>query len=52
MIGKSAAMRAVQKLVGLSAASKATVLVTGETGTGKEVVARSIHLYGPRAARP
>jgi len=52
LIGSSARMRAVQKLVGISAASDATVLVTGETGTGKEIVARSIHLYGARSGRP
>jgi DNA-binding NtrC family response regulator len=51
LIGSSARMRAVQKLVGICAASDATVLVTGETGTGKEVVARSIHLYGARGGR-
>ena len=51
LIGSSARMRAVQKLVGICAASDATVLVTGETGTGKEVVARSIHLYGARNGR-
>jgi DNA-binding NtrC family response regulator len=51
LIGSSARMRAVQKLVGICAASDATVLVTGETGTGKEVVARSIHLYGARSGR-
>jgi DNA-binding NtrC family response regulator len=52
LIGSSARMRAVQKLVGISAASDATVLVTGETGTGKEIVARSIHHYGARSGRP
>jgi DNA-binding NtrC family response regulator len=51
LIGSSPRMRAVQKMVGISAASDATVLVTGETGTGKEVVARSIHVYGARGAR-
>ncbi len=52
LVGSSARMRAVQKMVGISAASDATVLVTGETGTGKEIVARSIHLYGARSGRP
>jgi DNA-binding NtrC family response regulator len=52
LIGSSERMRAVQKLVGISAGSDATVLVTGETGTGKEVVARAIHLYSARGARP
>jgi len=45
-------MRAVQKAVGLLADSEATVLLTGETGTGKEVVARAIHRHGRRGARP
>jgi len=52
LVGASAAMRAVQKMVGMAAASDATVLVTGETGTGKELVARALHDHGPRAAGP
>ena len=48
MIGASPAMRAVQKLIGIAAASDATVLIQGETGTGKELVARAIHDYGDR----
>ncbi len=52
LVGSSAAMRAVQKMVGMAAASDATVLVTGETGTGKELVARALHDHGPRAAGP
>ncbi len=52
LIGSSPAIRAVQKLVGMAAASDATVLVTGETGTGKELVARALHDHGPRAAGP
>jgi two-component system NtrC family response regulator len=45
-------MREVQKAIGLLADSEATVLITGETGTGKEVVARAIHRHGRRAAHP
>ncbi len=52
IVGSSAAMRSVQKAIGMLADSDATVLLTGETGTGKEVVARAIHLHGRRAARP
>ena len=45
-------MRDVQKAIGLLADSDATVLITGETGTGKEVVARAIHRHGRRAGKP
>jgi DNA-binding NtrC family response regulator len=45
-------MREVQKTIGLVADSDATVLITGETGTGKEVVARTIHRVGARRAGP
>jgi two-component system NtrC family response regulator len=49
LIGSSEAMRAVQKTIGLLADSNATVLISGETGTGKELVARAIHDHGHRA---
>ena len=52
VIGGSAAMREVQKAIGMLADSEASVLITGETGSGKEVVARAIHRHGRRAARP
>jgi two-component system NtrC family response regulator len=52
LIGASPAMREVQKTIGLVADSDATVLITGETGTGKEVVARTIHRVGARANGP
>jgi DNA-binding NtrC family response regulator len=52
LIGSSQSMREVQKTIGLVADSDATVLITGETGTGKEVVARTIHRVGVRSAGP
>ncbi len=47
-----AAMEEVRAAVQLAAGSDAPVLVTGETGTGKNVVARAIHFGGPRSAGP
>ncbi|AWN50020.1 sigma-54-dependent Fis family transcriptional regulator [Methylobacterium terrae] len=52
LIGTSEAMRRVQKAVGLAADSDATVLLQGETGTGKEVAARALHAHGRRRAGP
>jgi DNA-binding NtrC family response regulator len=52
LIGSSPGMRKVQKIIGLVADSDATVLITGETGTGKEVVARTIHRVGARSSGP
>lgn len=52
LVGKAAAVARMQDLVTRVAASEATVLVRGETGTGKELVARSIHEQSPRAAGP
>jgi propionate catabolism operon transcriptional regulator len=52
--GDSPAMERLRQSVVLFARSQATVLITGETGTGKELVAQAIHREGPRgqAARP
>src|SRR5579862_7112996 len=52
LIGKSPAMRKVTELIEMVAPTEATVLITGETGTGKEVVARAIHQAGPRRYMP
>ncbi len=52
IVGGSAAMREVQKSIGMLADSDTTVLITGETGTGKEVVARALHRHGRRAGKP
>ncbi len=52
IIGQSAAMQAVYKDIGRVADTLATVLIRGETGTGKELVARAIYQYSARAAGP
>ncbi len=49
-VAVSERMRETMKLIGRASASDATVLITGETGTGKEMVARALHRYGPRAS--
>jgi two-component system response regulator AtoC len=51
-IAASAAMARVVEIVRRAAASTSTVLVRGETGTGKEVVARALHAASPRASAP
>ena len=48
MVGKSAAMRALFQLIETVAPTPATILISGETGTGKEMVARAIHQTSPR----
>lgn len=52
MVGESPAMQGVYRSVARVAASDSTVLIIGETGTGKELVARAIHGASARAARP
>ncbi len=52
MVGRSRVMQSVYKEIGRVAATAATVLIRGETGTGKELVARAIYQHGDRSERP
>jgi transcriptional regulator with GAF, ATPase, and Fis domain len=52
VVGRSAAMQRIYAVVAKVARSDATVLITGETGTGKELVARAVHFNSARAKRP
>ena len=52
LVGGSSGLERVRRLIARVAASDANVLVRGETGTGKELVARAIHEGSPRAAGP
>ena len=52
MVGESAGMKQVWSLIRRVAPTTASVLVIGESGVGKELVARAVHLQSPRAARP
>jgi DNA-binding NtrC family response regulator len=52
LIGASPAMEKVRTLIAKAAAAEAHVLITGDSGTGKELVARAIHYNGRRAAAP
>jgi two-component system nitrogen regulation response regulator NtrX len=51
MIGGSAGLKAVREVIARVAPTDARVLITGENGTGKELVARAIHEASPRAGR-
>jgi DNA-binding NtrC family response regulator len=52
IVGKSAPMQAIFQQVETVAPRRATVLLSGETGTGKELIARAIHIRSPRKDRP
>jgi PAS domain S-box-containing protein len=52
IIGKSSKMQEIYRLIRSVARSNVTVLIQGETGTGKELVARAIHYESPRASKP
>jgi len=52
LIGQAPAMRALFRSIGRLAQAPLSVLITGETGTGKELVARALHAESPRARRP
>jgi DNA-binding NtrC family response regulator len=52
MVGSSPALEKVHTLIGKAAHGTATVLIRGETGTGKELVARAIHDQSPRRSGP
>ena len=52
LVGDSEAMQRVKELILRASAAPGTVLITGETGTGKEVAARALHASSPRAGKP
>jgi DNA-binding NtrC family response regulator len=52
LVGNSTAMQSIYHLIGVVAQKPSTVLIEGETGTGKELIARAIHYSGPRKEHP
>jgi DNA-binding NtrC family response regulator len=52
LIGESAGMRSIFTMLERTAPSAATILIHGETGTGKELVAQAVHEASPRASKP
>ncbi len=52
ILGKAAAMQGVFRAIGRLSQSHATVLITGESGSGKELVAHALHRHSPRAKKP
>ena len=50
--GRAPAMQEVVRAIGRLARSHATVLINGESGSGKELVARALHRHSPRADKP
>jgi two-component system, NtrC family, response regulator AtoC len=52
LVGNSEAMQSIYRLIGVVAQKTSTVLIEGETGTGKELIARAIHYSGPRKDQP
>ncbi len=52
IVGKSKIMKEIYKTIGVLCRKKATALITGETGTGKELIARQIHLSSPQSDKP
>jgi DNA-binding NtrC family response regulator len=52
VLGENAQVKAVMQLAQRAAQTTASVLITGETGTGKEILAKAIHSLGPRVDKP
>jgi len=52
ILGQAPSMQEVFRAIGRLAQSSATVLITGESGSGKELVARALHRHSPRAGKP